>query len=521
MRRTLRAVACLAAATTSLGAQADSSFERFRRDGRRNFDQFVASQDSAFIRLLQREWSAFRVLRASSGYRGPKPRALPHAPEADSLSSAAGGSAGVPVSLRQRPSQAPDIVMTPLPEPSGVRMTSPEAPLTPTPTITLVGPRAAPALPVSARQVLEPDYYGADARVRTVPGRLPRVAAPLTQAGIAAFYEQLTKADLRPLLEDLDAQMRELALDDFGFARLAYRLARKLSPDEANTRLVTWYLLRRGGLDARVALSGEGASGSVVLLLPSNVRVYRVASYDIDGRAFGVFNLDDGPPLEAPGMIRTYREASDASPRIANLAIRQTPQLGDSARTRTLRWTHGDARHEITIRANVARVRYLEWFPQVDWFVWFGLGMSDEARATLLPPLRQLIAGRSERDAANILIRFVQSAFAYATDMEQFGREDKPFAVDETLFYPFSDCEDRAVLFATLVRELMHREVVGVLYSTHMATAVRFTDDTSGDALIVSGVRWIVSDPTYVGADVGETMPQFQRETPEIIPIPR
>ena len=49
------------------------------------------------------------------------------------------------------------------------------------------------------------------------------------------------------------------------------------------------------------------------------------------------------------------------------------------------------------------------------------------------------IQGKKQSEAANILINFVQTAFDYKTDGDQFGYE-KPFFVDELFYYPYSDC---------------------------------------------------------------------------------
>jgi hypothetical protein len=35
----------------------------------------------------------------------------------------------------------------------------------------------------------------------------------------------------------------------------------------------------------------------------------------------------------------------------------------------------------------------------------------------------------------------------------------------------------------------------------------------------VDGKRFVVADPTYIGADLGMAMPQFANVRPEIVPI--
>jgi queuine/archaeosine tRNA-ribosyltransferase len=40
----------------------------------------------------------------------------------------------------------------------------------------------------------------------------------------------------------------------------------------------------------------------------------------------------------------------------------------------------------------------------------------------------------------------------------------------------------------------------------HLATAVRFTENISGDYLMIDGKKFLVCDPTYIGADIGMAM---------------
>ena len=123
----------------------------------------------------------------------------------------------------------------------------------------------------------------------------------------------------------------------------------------------------------------------------------------------------------------------------------------------------------------------------------------------------------NEVNAVNLLLRFVQTAFDYKTDQDQFNRE-KYMTPEETLFYSYSDCDDRAILFTILVKDLLGLEVVGLRYSQHLATAVSFNNESvEGDYHYSDGKKFIVADPTYINATVGLTMPKYSTEKPEII----
>ena len=62
-------------------------------------------------------------------------------------------------------------------------------------------------------------------------------------------------------------------------------------------------------------------------------------------------------------------------------------------------------------------------------------------------------------------------------------------------------------------------EVVLVYYpGRHLATAVRFDNpDTTGDYLNVDGKKFLICDPTYIGATLGMGMPQLRQVPIEVI----
>ena len=116
------------------------------------------------------------------------------------------------------------------------------------------------------------------------------------------------------------------------------------------------------------------------------------------------------------------------------------------------------------------------------------------------------------------MLHFVQNAFEYQTDDVQFGVE-RPLFADEMLYYPYCDCEDRSIFYSILVRDLLGLDVVLLNYPRHLATAVRFVDEMDGDHIILSGKRYTICDPTYIGANIGEAMPDCRNEKAVIVKI--
>jgi hypothetical protein len=47
--------------------------------------------------------------------------------------------------------------------------------------------------------------------------------------------------------------------------------------------------------------------------------------------------------------------------------------------------------------------------------------------------------------------------------------------------------------------------------------AVGFTEDVKGDYILLQGKKYVVCDPTYIGAPVGVTMEGMDNETAKVI----
>ena len=142
--------------------------------------------------------------------------------------------------------------------------------------------------------------------------------------------------------------------------------------------------------------------------------------------------------------------------------------------------------------------------------------LDEKTKQQLYPALRQAIRGVPELQAVSLLLNWVQTAFEYEYDDKVWGG-DRAFFPAESLYYPYCDCEDRSILFSRLVRDLLGLEVVLLYYPGHLASAVCLNQPVHGDFLTVCGKRYVVCDPTYIGAPVGATMPGMDNKAAKVI----
>ena len=150
------------------------------------------------------------------------------------------------------------------------------------------------------------------------------------------------------------------------------------------------------------------------------------------------------------------------------------------------------------------------------WAMYANTPMEPTVKDGLYPALREMLAGKSELGAMERLLNWVQTAFVYEYDDKVWGA-DRAFFAEESLFYPYCDCEDRSILLSRLVRDLLGLKVILVFYPGHLAMAVHFTGEVKGDYIMLDGKKFVICDPTYINAPVGKTMPNMDNSKATVI----
>ena len=354
--------------------------------------------------------------------------------------------------------------------------------------------------PESTTPTMQFAFYGTPCGVHADADALRFHLPSLDEKSIAAAWKNLSLEKYDSLLHDCIAQREALHLSDWGYLQLLGRMSEQLLGKGSNEPvLLQMYLLAQSGYRVRIAR----AANRLVLLMPFNRTVYGYPFITIDGIKHYVLSK------EKPDGVNV---CSVAFPReqVANIMMGQLPDFGGTQKkSRTLQ-AERFGTMKAAVMVDESLINYLNDYPLSNAWEYYALtGFSEGVKAALYPALRSQIEGKSKKKAATMLLDFVQTAFDYATDQEQFGYE-RPLFGDESIFYPTNDCEDRSIFYSILVRDLLGLDVVLVNWPGHLATAVAFPDEVEGDYFTVDGRRYTVCDPTYIGAPVGETMPQFK-----------
>lgn len=353
------------------------------------------------------------------------------------------------------------------------------------------------------------NFYG---NLHTIPFKksLKPTLAKIDENSVADAWNQLSgdaSVDVVSHCVDLRNQLR---LPDWGYFKLTEKFADAVCPDDRNaSTLLQMFLLTQSGYKVRIGRKDN----RLVILMPSKDIIYNYVYVTKNGINYYVID-----PSNNTGPIYVFDREFPREQLFA-LAIFQQPNLPlNPAEDKSF-----SIDYPIIVSADVAVNKnlidfYNDYPLHGHWNLYANASLSDYVQDQLYPELSNTIEGKSKTEAANILLHFVQKAFQYKTDHEQFGVERSLFP-DETFYYPYSDCEVRAILYSVLVRELLGLDVVLVHYPEHIATAVAFDEPVTGDYFEIDGRRFTVCDPTYINADIGMAMTQFKSTPATLIDL--
>lgn len=452
--------------------QRTAQFDAYARQTRSDFEKHRARLNAQFADYLKQRWEEFEVLT------GEKPPVLPE-PDKPVIHD----------DKRQTPPERlPLSTVPPVPVP--------RKPV----------PHEAPKreLPSSAQYVFS--FYNTPCRVSLSDSHRFRLPAS-TEEAVSAIWNLLTQKNYEPVLADCLHLRSELGLADWPYAALLKHLARSFLGDTNEATVLQAYLLSQSGYDVRIVRRGT----SLLLALTTDRDVFDCTYLNIDGKKYYLLDAPAGN-----GGYYTFRNGFSEYNRPCSLILDRLPRLSHAAARETTVTSRRYPELSVKVTANSNLKDFFTHYPVCRWDVYASAPLSPELAETMLPALQKQLAGKPAPEAAGMLLNFVQTGFAYQTDQKQFGYE-RPFFPDELFLYPYSDCEDRSALFACLVRSLLKLDVVLLYYPGHLATAVHFPDDVSGDYILISGKKYIVCDPTFIGASIGQTMPSYKKVGAEVI----
>ena len=316
------------------------------------------------------------------------------------------------------------------------------------------------------------------------------------------------------VMKDVLLSLQSLAmaydLNDWFTFELVRTYTEALCKNHESKTVLQHFLLVNMGYDVRLASCGN----QLLLLVPFSQQVYERSYLVIDGKKYYVFDDHSTSKIQNAGVYTCRLPNETDKGRNIDLTIR-----GGNIGIKTgvaHRFSMSDGKISLQGFVDEGTMEAIRRYPQMDIPFYAMSTIDSNFHQSLLAQVNEQIRGCSEKEAVARILHFVQYAFDYATDREQHGYE-KPYFIEENFYYPKNDCEDRAILFAFLVHNLLGLDVHLVQYPGHECTAVNFsTTQMNGDGYMYKGKAFYICDPTFIGASIGQCMPGYRNVKPTV-----
>lgn len=381
--------------------------------------------------------------------------------------------------------------------------------------VPVVEPQPQPIEPVKPQPVIvetwfEFSFFNTALKVRADDSHRFKLTS-LDGKDVAEIWEKLMTDQYDNMLVDCLRIREEHQLCDWAYLLMLLCFSGEFLQSENEMILLTAYLYSQSGYKMRLGAD----QNRLILLFGTKHLIYDMVRFEIDGDFYYSLNGDCNEIKIADFEFPNENYLS--------LQVPYEPLLyKDESEERQLQAKGYGTIATCSVNTNLLSffnsypTSYVDDNPMTRWAMYANTPLDSSIKQKLYPALAEAMDGKSYPEAADILLDFVQSAFVYEFDDKVWGG-DRAFFSEESLFYPYCDCEDRSILYSRLVRDLLGLDVILVYYPGHLATAVKFEEELKGDYIQLGTDKYLVCDPTYLGAYIGETMPDMDNNSAKVI----
>lgn len=458
----------------------NNSFQEFRKGILERYSTHRTHIHDEYAKYLKGVWQEYQSFRGITSDSCPKPNKQPQ------------------VSLLEQP--AGPILLNPVP-------------------IQIPHSDNQPRLPFSKPENTKPDdsqkyfqlsFYGIS--IKLPEPNKPFSLTSYTPNAISNYWDKLQKEkNYKYVISELEHHANHFALNDWLKNELVRCYTDQwLASSTPNTRIIfRHFILTCMGYDIRLGLTKEN---QLVLMIPFKQTVYARTYLQLGENKYYIFYDSKAEEKKLPSISTCNIPSHVPTGQSIDLSF-QTPLSLPNIRPIEFQLTDGNLSVNGTIPETL--INMLTHYPQMPIPTYAASTLLKNVRQQIVEQLKTQLAEFETLEALNKLLHFVQYAFHYATDKQQFGYE-KPFFLEEILYYPDCDCEDRSIFFAYLVRNVLNIDCHLINFPGHECTAVELSYPIKGISYSYKGKNYYISDPTFIGARVGMCMPDYLQIQPVI-----
>ena len=325
----------------------------------------------------------------------------------------------------------------------------------------------------------------------------PQLTYPITRLQVNGILQQTDKLKLGQLKQEMDAFASSYQLDDLAFVLFTQKVAAHFWSDPNMAKIFQYQLLKEKGYQLLLGYTSE------------QVTVYGHFLYDLANVAevnycnvlYSDLSFNQNLALCEEQLI----ECSEGSKTIE--VNQHKAPLFNALQTRYHFETEFKGKsYSFQGELNQSLINYYRDLPSISFGeIYLNYHLSDLAYKQLIGDLKKAVKNMSTRQQLDFLLHFTQVVIPYQTDQALVGREKFAFA-EEVLGNKAGDCEDKSILFAYLVKEVLQLPSLALVYihQNHLNVAVAVSGTQYN--FIYNNQKYIVCEPSGPGLQAGENV---------------
>lgn len=340
----------------------------------------------------------------------------------------------------------------------------------------------------------------------------------LSKKSISNFYENMLKGLYQPMIQTLVQYRDEKKLDDWFYYQLIRTTAEKLSPKADNYHRYTlykWFLLNESGYSATTRFRND----TLLLYVRSEEVIYDVPYYMAGDQQYVCLNYHDyNSNVNFHAVTFTTLSLSVGGNNRFSYKVTRLPVIKKNNYTvKQLQFDYKNKDYRFNVVLDQQMQKIFTNYPVVEYASQFSIPLSQTTYNSLIPVLRESVKGMTQQQGVDYLMQFTRSAFLFETDTKAYGKE-KRLSAEQTLFYDYSDCEDRSAFFFNIIKEIYNLPMIVLSYPTHITVAVQF-EHANGTPIVYNGEQYWVCEPTpqKKNLKIGEILPSLKKQPYEIV----
>jgi hypothetical protein len=352
------------------------------------------------------------------------------------------------------------------------------------------------------------DLYG-HILVFDLPGDIAyRNEQCLNEENLTQSVEKFMKgAQTDSLIHQMENYALQLKMDDMAFLLMLNKVTGYVLKNESDIckTLFKYAVLQQKGFDVFIGYSENAVTlyGRTNIMIDNCLFIERGTKKYFDLS----FNQRQQPHTEQLFVMR--HQGKKTVPIVMNII--SPPAFNAKHTKKVMPFEYDGFVYFFTARVNQSLVEYYKDLPTINInTVYLNYGLSAGATGSLVKEIQKATAYMSTTESVNFILQFVQTTFEYKKDEQVYGQEKFSFP-EETLMNPYSDCEDKAMLYAVLVNKVLGLKTVALYYKNaqHINIAIQNWNPASKGNFTFQNHDYIICEPSVKGYSIGESAGQI------------